>query len=38
VLKNAVPNGAGGYILAGWALTEPLCLADPPKGTLFLIR
>ena len=38
VLKNAVPNGANGYILAGWALTEPLCLADPPKGTLVLIR
>ena len=38
VLKNAARSGETGYILAGWALTEPLCLADPPKGTLILFR
>ena len=38
VLQNAVPNGTDGYILAGWALTEPLCLADPPMGTIIMFR
>lgn len=38
ILTNVVRNGATGYILAGWALTEPLCLADPPQGMLIIFR
>ena len=38
VLQNTARNGATGYILAGWALTEPLCLADPPKGAVIILR
>ena len=38
ILTNVVCNGATGYILAGWALTEPLCLADPPQGILIIFR
>jgi len=38
VLQNAARNGATGYILAGWALMEPLCLADPPTGTIIMFR
>ena len=38
ILANVVRNGASGYLLAGWKLVEPLELADPPKGTLVIIR
>ena len=38
ILANVVRNGASGYLLAGWKLVEPLELADPPKGTLVIIK